>query len=362
MYERVEIMAGVDWSQFRSDAQRTSVVEGGGPSEEPTEQWRENVSYPKPSVTFDGTVLFPPIEDSGVHAIDIESGDLEWRYEPDSEVTTVVADTEIERFVTVTESGQVDVLSPDGARRRSSNTGAKVRRAKNTLVVDGSLVVYEFGAIRLDIQTGEVEAWNWDWRANAIAYDDGDLYVLAPGTVVCVDATGPFDQFEWRESISRPELEKSDPEYEPEWVGSEHIAVCDQTLYVDVDTSLIALDRTTGTERWRTGAAAQFPPAITETDVYQRSNEGIVALDAKTAKRQWRFEPEGGPPTAPVIGGDTLYVGEYVTEEARLYALDRMTGEVLWTYDGLESLYTLMVTDDGLLTVCGDELVKLSCR
>jgi outer membrane protein assembly factor BamB len=109
------------------------------------------------------------------------------------------------------------------------------------------------------------------------------------------------------------------------------VAVGDGTAYAGLQigetNTLVAVDTTDGSERWRNdifpASAPQFaPPAVAERTVYvPTQTEGLLALDATDGRVRWRFESESEqavPMAPPALAGDRLYT----TDAEYVYALE----------------------------------------
>lgn len=121
--------------------------------------------------------------------------------------------------------------------------------------------------------------------------------------------------------------------------------------------SIIAIDASNGSERWRFPAdhATGATPAVAGGIVYAGDMGGIVyALEAGTGKEIWRQDLQSGWTSAPVVVDDTVFIAAapyraslhvavqdgtvlvgsglvgQPTDGFRLYAFDRMTGEEQW--------------------------------
>ncbi len=119
------------------------------------------------------------------------------------------------------------------------------------------------------------------------------------------------------------------------------------------DGKLYVLDSVTGQERWRfyTEAPIRFAPAIWKDRLFLASDDGkLYCLHLRTGRLLW--EKQGGPnhqmilgngalisrwPArgAPTVSEDIVYFGAGIwpSEGIYLYALDPMTGNVLWVND-----------------------------
>lgn len=117
---------------------------------------------------------------------------------------------------------------------------------------------------------------------------------------------------------------------------------------------IIALDATTGAERWRAivDAFIYEPVSIADGTVYVQGGDGIRALNAETGSVRWQFATLDGQAvsTAPTVVDGVVYTGGH---GQRVYALNANDGAILWsamTWQGIS----------GPVTVGGDIVVVAS--
>ena len=122
-------------------------------------------------------------------------------------------------------------------------------------------------------------------------------------------------------------------------------AVAYGRLYVGTNPGrFLAIDSQTGSVAWqkRFRRCIAASPAVADGVVYQplmhpspcgnpdRNAPGyMVALDAETGRRLWRFEA-GVIESSPLLVGDLLYFGSW---DGNVYALDIHTQEVRWAFE-----------------------------
>lgn len=130
--------------------------------------------------------------------------------------------------------------------------------------------------------------------------------------------------------------------------------VAGDTVYIqDMQSNVFALDRATGSLKWRAdfsvGSAGPNGVSIGYSQVFATlGDEGmVVALDQVTGEEIWRTQiatpPGEGIDMAPIANGGLVYVstvpgtseGMYVGHgnRGRLYALSAIDGEVAWSFD-----------------------------
>jgi outer membrane protein assembly factor BamB len=102
-------------------------------------------------------------------------------------------------------------------------------------------------------------------------------------------------------------------------------------VLVGASRSLYALDAATGEQRWAFDAQAPISSSATAADgsVYIADFEHLYAIDLETGTPSWDFELQGAISLffAPIVIADQVVFGSYET----IYALDRQSGDLLWS-------------------------------
>ena len=183
----------------------------------------------------------------------------------------------------------------------------------------------------------------------------------------------------WDDSLNH-DLMQFGNVYEPVVMG--------KTLFIGSSASdwLKALDTDAGEEKWTFYADGpiRLPLVANNGKVYFSSDDGyLYCLDANDGKLLWRFQ--GGPndrkilgneriiSTWPARGGPVLKDGIVYFAASIwplmgifIYALDAETGKIIWSNDGVGSMYILQphnspayagVAPQGALVISGDKLL-----
>jgi len=324
----------------------------------------------------DGTVYVNPV-DSGLYALDADTGSVEWTFTTLSD--SVGSPTIVDGVVYVADGS----LSGDNVYALDADTGDRIWGAELPTSVDGAPHVVEDtvyvsgfdfadgGLFALDADTGDRQ-WHYD-RTDGVegspTWADGTVYVadrLPQGGIHAIDAdTG---QQEWV-------LDK------PEAIASSAV-VASGTAYFPTGTSgaagLYAVDTDTGQQEWffddLEGAAYMEGSAtVVDGTVYfgtlgnngsawggGRENSSLYAVDAKTGDLEWEFDdPATRIASTPTVHDGVVYVGAGTENKydpdgnGTLYAVDADTGKELFDYEnpqpssGFASSPTVVVEANG---------------
>ncbi|QLG60340.1 outer membrane protein assembly factor BamB family protein [Halorarum salinum] len=300
-------------------------------------------------VVGDGIVYVPGSGDPGlIHAIDIETGDQVWQFEPEGYASsspalvdgTLYVGTWGKRFYAIDADSGEEAWSREIGHRFGSSSPVI---ADGTVYVgtngDGPLIVSgpddeeEFEACKflaLDADTGETQ---WEYREfgekenvdSSPAIADGRVYFLGETAVYAVDAeTG--DEV-WTRSISTHS-------------GSSP-AVVDGVVYYgaptdgesEIPAQVWALDASSGETLWTAGiddVSLRTSPAVADGTVYVAASSmrvcyggggdgepecsgvtrgQLYALDAATGERRWTAEIKTDTRSSPAVADGVIYVG-----------------------------------------------------
>jgi outer membrane protein assembly factor BamB len=153
-----------------------------------------------------------------------------------------------------------------------------------------------------------------------------------------------------------------------DFAGYGNAFVADGRVY-SVGQYLYALDAATGALAWRVDLGERpYRPVIADRVLYVATrgevSPGIVgdghavALDASTGAVLWRFPirdpqtPVNGGSVGPAFVADSLVL--FAGVNGSVYALDRRTGEVRWTYVSADSYEAGLTIVDKTVVVAGD--------
>lgn len=111
-------------------------------------------------------------------------------------------------------------------------------------------------------------------------------------------------------------------------------AVSAGRVYLQGQGKLEALDLATGNVLWKDADPGynegRGTPAVSGSVVVSPIGaQGIAGFDAATGRRLWTTTTGGAVESSPVISGDTVYAG---AKDGKFSALDLRTGKVVWTH------------------------------
>ncbi len=230
-------------------------------------------------------------------------------------------------------TGHTDDPGPNGTINLRWRLDTALDSANGSpVVVDG--VVYmgthllENGALlAADLETGQrlwVAELAGDFSGASPAVANGMVFIAGlSGNLFAVDAeTG---ELAWK--VALDDGTTSSP------------AISGEMLFIGDDGDrLYALDATSGDELWRFDVASggdytiDPSPAVQDGVVYvstlhPEQDESLFALDAETGQQLWAFAPESPGLATPAVFEEVVYVGGL---GGRLYALDSVTGVIVW--------------------------------
>lgn len=316
--------------------------------------WRTNISIVplRAPTVVDGVVYTSgsnPNRNGTVYAVDAKNGSVRWRYDTDL-FNTPSPPTVVNGTVYV---GQSDVPFGDAVQdwlyALNASTGDlertyPARSTKNTpTVVDG--VVYTAGVYTVeafDTSTGE-RHWRQTLpnRSNSPTVVDGLLFVTTKlGTVRALNASTGRTVWQYNMKSRSPRLQAVES-------LESHPVVVNETVYVESESGVFALDAASGEQRWITSSSNVYGITVADGRVYNggENDSGFIeALDAETGRQLWRTVHPEGPdgPGMPTVAGDTLYVRGH---RGSLYALNATTGTRRWLLDAEDRISHPTVAD-----------------
>ncbi len=304
----------------RGDAARSGRNSGPGPdaNNRIVARWRVYAggeAYASPIVAEGMAIL--PTRTGELLAIDAATGEERWRTDLGGYVARSTAAANDAAVFVATGYSVVAVSLADGgvlwrAPIRFAGPSAPLLDGGRVILATQEGSVYAF-----DARSGK-QVWsrhNDGLVFGAAALSDGRVYIgNERGQVFALDAAGGREI--WRADAGG------------EIRGG--LAVSGGSLFVTTRVpSLVALATDTGRTRWTAPTGGDTAPSIRNGLVHHCPEEGgLVVMDSRSGRVNWRASGNGLPSGPPVIAGDEIYLGIGNT----VAALDAGNGAMLWQY------------------------------
>lgn len=308
------------WPMYRGDPASTGHAALAGPEREVTRAWRYQPEYDGAGETWavrSADRVFVSATGSPVlTAIDPTERSVEWRYEGLGSATTPAVGDGV--VVVGGESGLHAVDAETGERRWRRTDE---RFVGTVVVADGTAYanpdIDGDGLLAVDVESGEVV-----WRNDALqlqhlgAVADGRLFVGEPLRALDVADGSEL----WRnEDVASPG----------------RVAVRDGTAYAVGAPRVHAVDAEDGEEAWAVrGVSATYerpavgPDAVAVPVGHEEAGGGhLLVLERESGDVRWCGNLGSRGVAPPVIGGDTVFVAADDLVQARALP----DGEVRWT-------------------------------
>ena len=201
---------------------------------------------------------------------------------------------------------------------------------------------------------GRIIGFGSGW--NSVAYSDGVVYVggkdnfvaaLDASTGRVLEAAGGDGQTRWLR-----ELPDNHGVFGPPAVGEKLVYFADRGSRQGEDSSLLALDRTTGARQWQKtvgeGKALVGGPALGDGLVIIGSEDGIVyAFEQNEGSAVWHYSTGGRVWSTPSAANGRVYFGSM---DGALYAVTvagERAGRKAWSFDtGAAVINQPLILDD----------------
>lgn len=306
----------------------------------PREKWRfetESCIIGHPIIS-NSTLIFGNLP-GFVFAVDLDSGEQQWQFETDGEITSWPAVAEGTVYVTSEDENVLYALATtDGAEQwRISLAGSIV----SSPLVNGDriFVSSDQRVYALDVTTGE-KVWAFDaGPANIIQstpiLSGETLFVgSAGGSLFAIDAGAGRELWEFQTA---------------EMIMDSSAVVGAGTVYIGSD-QLYAIDISNGTEVWRTdlgGIIRGSSPILEDGNLFVGAWNGAVhKVDTATGEQLGQFKTTQKVRSTPTITDEMLYV----SSTGMVFGFDRDSMEKRWSYQtGVPMLTKPVVVSDSVI-------------
>ncbi|SMO58902.1 outer membrane protein assembly factor BamB family protein [Halorubrum cibi] len=357
------------WGTYHGNRRRTGYVpDGTGPEANPRIEWlfetgftggdgslrqqhpivRDGVAYAFAETSSETTA------DSGsfrLAAIDLETGSESWRVAPEVNGATGPLATDDRSLYLNSLNGVLSLGRTDGEVEWVQDdffpTGGPVSVGEEVYSIVEDRSTGEGLVVALDAGSGE-RLWNHPVgevrSAASPAYADGTIYA----------ATGRGGRLYAIDVESRSEEWVFEIDGDHDFQGSVP-AIAPGEAYVASQERLFSIDADAGEERWSVESGNSWnAPAVTGERVLHSESRGLVAYDRESGSELWRTRRFTGPESSSIAVGDTAYLHDGFTGE--IGAFDLETGERRWRFPlGSHNVRADLSFHDGrlLLNVAG---------
>ena len=305
----ISAVAGADdWPMFLRDPIHSAAADVST-TPQGTLKWRFDTDMPmfsSPAVV-DGR-LYLGSGDGRVIALDADTGALIWEHPVTGPVDSSPAVAGDNVFIGLRDGRVLSLHKDTGARQWEFPTGGIF--ATSPVVLEGILYIGSGDGklYTLDAQTGQVR---WEYQTNGhIASDpainDDIVAVLSQDSYLHI-----VDKHTGRKRLDyHTKFARGSPALSGDWVyTADQIGLVTAIDWHEREVPFEKNVRWFRTQLWAWGALRELPPL-----------KGLA----------WAAFVPGSMVASPIIAEDRLYVA---TAEGQVYALDRETGDVLWTFD-----------------------------
>lgn len=332
-----------DVPAYRGDSARTGTMVGPGPSAPVGSAWeyQATAAIRSSPVVVGGNAIVVSV-DGTVHAVSLATGTRIWTASLGSEVgsaTPLVVDG---LAIVGDEAGIVHALDPaTGAERWRTTIDGPIG---GSLASSGGLAITATRtgtAVALKPKTGEV-AWRTAFVHGGVsrsiaASDDAAYFALDGGWFVALRSAD--GSLLWEAQVATVGGGGT-----PTAAGGLVYAAAGLDAQPG-DAALVALDRTTGQERWRYTSpegAAVYAPAVGGGRAYAIAEDGtVVALDATSGTTVWAVNSGAPNDAPPSLVGSTLYVAD---TDGSLIAFATGDGAEVWRAPIVGVPYAAVIT------------------
>ena len=349
------ITADGEWPTTMGVRTRTGYAGGGFPESKPTDlSWKvDGVHRAQPIIAY-GSVI-TTCETDTVRAYDIETGEPFWECDVGDcrQNTGVVAAHSTvfggnkagEIFAIDAETGEMEWrVQPEVDGSSEVATEPTVHNGTVYAPINNSGVV-----CAIEAETGEKQ-WTFECESSYLectpAVSDEFVYVGDEGgSVYCIGAASGVEQWQFEERMAR---------------FSTAPAVVAGSLFINGGNDLYALDAANGETLWRSTNFHHGSPTVADGVVFAGATDAVVGYDPETGEAQTTYSTDCEKNYTLTYADNHLYVG---TSDGTVDAFDARTAEHRWSYDLDGTVPTRLAVGDGALFVRrsdGDSLVALT--
>jgi outer membrane protein assembly factor BamB len=291
---------------------------------------------------IDSSILFVGSDDGNIHAIDITSGKLKWKYQTNGKVDTPTA-----------KNGAVYAGSFDNNIYALDYKGNLIWQYSAGGSTFSPPIVYNnilYGGFDRNIYAIYTINGSLKWK-----YTTGGLVESAPAISQGILYAGSNDRYVYALDAGNKDMK---------WMNqtggsiSSSPSVVNGVVYVgSKDNSVYAIDSGNGELKWKkkTNDWIESSPAVFENSVYVGSDDSTVySLNTDSGNILWTFNARGRVRAGPVVIRGIVYAG---SDDGTIYALDTTTGSLIDSYPAGGGIISLALSDNMLFATSKDGYV-----
>lgn len=336
-----------EWPRFGQGAQGQSASAGGLPSK--LEQtWVTKTGGPvRSSAALADQTVYVGSDDGYLYALDLETGELRWRYRLAGAVASSPAAASGRIFVG-DDSGMVYCLLAEGDKRLTEDrVGLQLWRIPTGGPVTGSpLVTLSGNAVfgsgdgslyAVKVVSGQ-PAWTYQTgapiSASPVKSAEPLTVVSADGkaraerdVIYCAGEDGHLYALAERDGSVLWQVDTGAP------IRSTPVAWAQKVFLVNEEGKALALSGRDGREAWSQhlpSGPGGSPTLDGKRLIIPLRSGSLVGLNVLTGETEWSAQVPGRIYSTPIsTSGPVIYVG---STDGHLYALDKSTGEIRWDF------------------------------
>jgi len=314
-------------------------------------------------------IVYEPNKDGNIYAIDIETGDLVWKYKGPGTMLFPGMPTVADGKVYVTSGQDATFGAETGASEfvcLNAYTGDVIWTLPIEAFVPRESVAVAYG--KLFIIPGDV--------TTAVDSQSGGEYVAKDQVWAFGSSTSQVSNGSWsmfRHDAQRSSIGNAGPSnltlvwnYTTNGAVMSSPSIVNGILYVgSQDKNVYAIDSGSGNLIWKfqTNGTIESSPAVANGKVFIGSDDGYVyCLDSYSGNLIWKRFVNGDLPitsgaavmlrSSPAVVGKTVYIGSV---DGNLYALDVDNGAVLWKFETKGIITSSPTVADGAVYITSEE-------
>jgi serine/threonine protein kinase len=268
---------------------------------------------------FSNGDIYVPCYDNNLYALDASNGEFKWKYASEGGVPGKPAVFENNIYIGSEDYRLHTVSARSGSIVWTYFTEAPIRSSPR--ITQGHVFIgSDDGYLHaVSVATGRA-SWKMDAgasiRSTPYLTQDFVYFGTEGGEMIALDFRG---EVKWRFRAKRA-------------ITSSPTIENDIVYFTSLDSTLYALDASTGWAHWRfrLGRGSISSPTVVDNRLYVGAADKVLyCIHAQSSKEVWRFNTEHQITSSPTFYKDAIYCGSV---DGNMYCLDAKTGQVRWQF------------------------------